>query len=110
LAGGTTPAVPSSPTRWPLALIVAGVLVGAGGVLLLREELHGAPGACTEGPSGRASCPSAATGPGIGLVALLVGAHMTIGGVVWLAIDRRDRGASVALGIGPGALALRATF
>jgi len=50
------------------------------------------------------------TGPGMGLVLLFVGAQMALGGLVWLAIDRNDRSLPVAVGVGPGMLALRAAF
>jgi hypothetical protein len=108
-ASGSAGAAPS-PLVWPLVVAGAGaVMVGAGG-WWLHDEAGAKAGSCVGAPSSRESCGSPSVGPGLGLALVLVGAQVTVGGLVWLGVRWHGRRAPVALELGPRTLALSATF
>jgi hypothetical protein len=96
--------------RWQLGVIGVGALMTAGGGWLLYDETHASASSCAGGAGTRASCTSASVGPGAGLALLMVGAQVTLGGLIWLAIVRPGRRAPVTMGLGPGSLTLRGSF
>jgi hypothetical protein len=109
-AGAGAPAPARTSIAWPLLLLRAGAATTAAGGWLLHDENRPQAGACVNGPTGRVSCTSPSGGPGLGLAVLAVGAQATVGSLVWLAIRWREGSAPVALQLGPGSLALRASF
>jgi hypothetical protein len=109
-AVAATAAPAPAPLTWPLVVVGAGAVATAAGGWWLYDEAHQKTATCVGGLASRESCGSPSVGPGLGLAMVLVGAQVTVGGLVWLGLRWHGRRPPVALELGPRTLALRATF
>jgi hypothetical protein len=110
-SAATAPAPAPAPFTWPLVVVGAGAIATAAGSWWLYDESHQKAGSCVvSGLSSRESCGSPSVGPSLGLAMVLVGAQVTVGGLVWLGVRWHGRRPPVALELGPRTLALRAAF